>query len=541
MNKIRFEELNCSPEIMRALGDMGFKEATPIQAMAIPIVKEGRDVFGQAQTGTGKTAAFAIPTLDKINTEAKELQALVLCPTRELAVQVCEEFEKLGKYKKKLSVLAVYGGASMDNQIRSLRRGVQIIVGTPGRVMDHMRRGTVKLDKLNTLVLDEADEMLNMGFREDIEEILAEIEQPIQKLLFSATMKPSIMDIIKKHLNKPAKVKIENKELTTSTITQNYIEVREDDKPEVIGRLIDVYNPKLALIFCNTKMRVDELTDELQRRGLPVDKIHGDMKQAVRISVIDKFKQGIIKVLIATDVAARGLDIDDVEMVINYNVPQHEEHYVHRIGRTGRAGREGTSFTMVTSREYRALKEIMMYTKKQMEKHSIPSVDEVKNAKINLFIDDIKKDLEEGIHEKYIDVIETLKGEGYSPLDIAAAIIGREIKLGEAKEILPPEKEKKGRRNAGVFSRDADMARFFVNVGRMDNIKPADLVRIIADNAGIRGKEIGSIDIYDKYSFVEIPEKHTSKVLDSVGKTKVKGIRLNIELAQKKGSGKKKR
>ncbi|GIM30172.1 RNA helicase [Clostridium polyendosporum] len=531
MSKVRFSELNLSVEVNSALTDMGFEYATPIQAQSIPVILDGKDVFGQAQTGTGKTGAFAIPTIDKVDTSKKEIQVLVLCPTRELAIQVAEEFVKLAKHKKDLRILSVYGGDSMERQIKGIKRGVQIIVGTPGRVMDHMRRGTIKLNNLTTLVLDEADEMLNMGFRDDIEEVMNSIDQPIQKLLFSATIKPTIMDIIKKHLNNPEKIKIENKEVTTPNITQKYVEVKDKDKSEVVSRLLDIHNPKLSLIFCNTKMKVDELTDALQSRGYSADKIHGDMKQSVRSNVIEKFRQGDVRILIATDVAARGLDIDDVEMVFNYDVPNHEEYYVHRIGRTGRAGRQGTSFTLVNSRQMRDLRDIVNYTKKKMEPEKIPTLKDVEEVKTNVFIDEIKKQLEEGKHKKYMSVIEKLHTEGVSPIELAAAMLERELKISDVEEIQMETSSTKS-----TWAKDSGMARMFVNIGRDKKLRPQDLVKAIASETGIAGKEIGTIDIYDKYTFFEIPEAYANKVIDVMSKSKVKGVRINMELAQKKGA-----
>ncbi|GFZ34192.1 RNA helicase [Clostridium zeae] len=556
MEKMIFNELNCSDDIKKAISDMGFTEATPIQALAIPVVMSGADMVGQAQTGTGKTAAFGIPTIDRIDTSSKDLQVLVLCPTRELAVQVGEEFEKLAKYKRGLNVLAVYGGDSMERQIRGLRRGSQIVVGTPGRVMDHMRRGTIKMDSLKVLILDEADEMLNMGFREDIEEILSTIEQPVQKLLFSATMKRSILDIVKKHLKNPEMVKIENKEVTTPNIAQMYVEVKEQDKVEVMTRLIDMYNPKLSLIFCNTKSKVDEIEEKLLNKGYNISKIHGDMKQSVRSSVIQRFKQGNIKILIATDVAARGLDIDDVEMVFNFDVPQHEEHYVHRIGRTGRAGREGRAFTMVTGRQMRDLRDIMTYTKKKMKLHNIPTLKDVRKVKIQKFVDMLQEDMKNDEYKKYVAIVEKMLEQGHDAKDVAAALLQRELNFTERDDVdMNPaassrdESTRRSGRNdrsdrsdrggrEGGQSREEGMVRMFVNIGRDKNLKPEHLVRAIASEVGIPGRSIGAIDIYEKYTFVEVPEQYSNDVLDVMNKVKINGVRVNVEVAQKKGTKK---
>lgn len=338
---MKFDELNIDERILRAIEDMGFEETSPIQTQAIPAVCEGIDVVGQAQTGTGKTAAYTIPMLMKIDPQIKKPQAIVLCPTRELAVQVAEEIRKLAKYMSDIKVLPVYGGQEIVRQIKSLKTGVQIIVGTPGRVMDHMRRKTVKFDNINMVILDEADEMLDMGFREDMETILTETPEDRQTVMFSATMPKAIMDIARNFQKDARIIKVVRKELTVSNIEQFYYEVRPKNKTEVLCRLIDIYNPRLSVVFCNTKRQVDELISELKGRGYFADGIHGDMKQQQRDRVMDDFRSGKVDILIATDVAARGIDVDDVDMVFNYDIPQDEEYYVHRIGRTGRAGRSG--------------------------------------------------------------------------------------------------------------------------------------------------------------------------------------------------------
>ena len=345
---MKFDELNIDERILRAIEDMGFEETSPIQTQAIPAVCEGIDVVGQAQTGTGKTAAYTIPMLMKIDPQKNTPQAIVLSPTRELAVQVAEEIRKLAKYMSDIKVLPVYGGQEIVRQIKSLKTGVQIIVGTPGRVMDHMRRKTVKFDNINMVILDEADEMLDMGFREDMETILTETPEDRQTVMFSATMPKAIMDIARNFQKDARIIKVVRKELTVSNIEQFYYEVRPKNKTEVLCRLIDIYNPRLSVVFCNTKRLVDELISELKGRGYFADGIHGDMKQQQRDRVMDDFRSGKVDILIATDVAARGIDVDDVDMVFNYDIPQDEEYYVHRIGRTGRAGRSGMALSFIS-------------------------------------------------------------------------------------------------------------------------------------------------------------------------------------------------
>ena len=337
--------MQLSKEIYQAVLDMGFEEATPIQSQAIPLVKAGKDIIGQSQTGTGKTAAFGIPCLERIDPDDRRLQALILCPTRELAIQVSEEFRKLLKYKDNIRVVPIYGGQPIDRQILARKKGAQVVIGTPGRVMDHMRRRTLKMETVQMMILDEADEMLDMGFREDIETILVKIPEDHQTLLFSATLSPEILDITRRFQRDPEYVKIVRKELTVPNIEQYYFDVKEKTKLEALTRIIDVYMPNLAMVFCNTKKRVDDLVELLQGRGYFAEGLHGDLKQAQRDKVMQKFRNGTIEILVATDVAARGIDVDDIDIVFNYDVPQDEEYYVHRIGRTGRAGRSGKAFT----------------------------------------------------------------------------------------------------------------------------------------------------------------------------------------------------
>lgn len=529
MEKIRFEELNCSEEIRKAVKDMGFEETTPIQALAIPLVLEGKDVVGQAQTGTGKTAAFGIPAIDMVDPQRNETQALILCPTRELAVQVSEELAKIARYKRGVRTLPIFGGQPIERQIKGLKKGVQIVIGTPGRVMDHMRRRTLKLDNLKMMILDEADEMLNMGFREDIETILESVSSERQTLLFSATMPKPIMDIIHKYQTDPKIVKVVHRELTTPNVNQVYLEVKQKDKLEVLTRLIDMYSPKLSLVFCNTKKKVDEVTDLLQSRGYASDKIHGDMKQSLRINVMNKFKRGDIEVLIATDVAARGLDIDDVESVFNFDMPTHEEYYVHRIGRTGRAGRAGSAFTFVTGRDFYLLRNVMKYTKKKIKKHPIPTISDIETIKTSIFLEKIKKKIDEGKLEKYIKVLEDLLDDDFSAIEIAAALLKMELEIKDVVEIdFKPEKAYK---STGA---EKGMVRMFINIGKNKRIRPQDVVGAIAGETSISGKNIGEIDIFDNYTFVEIPEEYADEVLSIMSKNTIKGNKINIEPAKGK-------
>ncbi|MCT4618197.1 MAG: DEAD/DEAH box helicase [Marinisporobacter sp.] len=537
MEKIRFEDLACSKEIKQAVKDMGFEETTPIQGLAIPLVFEGRDVVGQAQTGTGKTAAFGIPAIDKVSPDKKETQALILCPTRELAVQVSEELSKLGRYKKRINILPVFGGQSIDRQIKGLRKGAQIVIGTPGRVMDHIRRKTLKLDNLEMFILDEADEMLNMGFREDIETILQSVQKKRQTLLFSATMPRAILEIINEYQENPEIVKVVHKELTTPNIEQKYIEVKERDKLEVLTRLIDVYNPKLSIVFCNTKKKVDEVTDLLQSRGYLTDKIHGDMKQTLRMNVMNKFKRGDIEILVATDVAARGLDIDDVEYVFNFDVPAHEDYYVHRIGRTGRAGKTGTSFSFVTGRDFYLLKNIMKYTKKKIKQHPIPTIKDIETIKTEALVGRIKRKIEKGNLQKYIKIVENLIEDDCPSIEVAAALLKMELALPEAKEIKM--ESPKSVKDTGA--QETGMVRMFINIGKNKKIRAKDVVGALAGETSMKGRNIGVIDIHDDYTFVEVPEEYAEEVLMKMRKNTIKGNAISIEPAQGKKSRRKRK
>lgn len=372
-----FQEMSLMPELISAVTDMGFVTPSPIQLQTIPLLLQGKDIIGQAQTGTGKTAAFAIPALQRLDITNRNPQVMVLCPTRELAVQVAEEFKKLAKYMDGLQVLAVYGGSSMDQQLFQLRKGVHVIVGTPGRVQDHISRGTLRLDHIHTAVLDEADEMLNMGFVDEIEEILLKLPTDKQTVFFSATMPEPILMLTRKFQKSPQLVKVVKEELTNTMIEQLYYLVSESEKTELMLRLIEKNQFKLMLAFCNTKQRVDLLVETLQARGIGAEGLHGDMNQALRNSVMSRFRRGVISVLVATDVAARGIDVQDIEGVFNFDVPHDPEYYVHRIGRTGRAGSKGTSFTFVAPYEVNRIKAIERYSGVKLTKGDIPSVTEL--------------------------------------------------------------------------------------------------------------------------------------------------------------------
>lgn len=531
---MKFDELNIDERILRAIEDMGFEETSPIQTQAIPAVCEGIDVVGQAQTGTGKTAAYTIPMLMKIDPQIKKPQAIVLCPTRELAVQVAEEIRKLAKYMSDIKVLPVYGGQEIVRQIKSLKTGVQIIVGTPGRVMDHMRRKTVKFDNINMVILDEADEMLDMGFREDMETILTETPEDRQTVMFSATMPKAIMDIARNFQKDARIIKVVRKELTVSNIEQFYYEVRPKNKTEVLCRLIDIYNPRLSVVFCNTKRQVDELISELKGRGYFADGIHGDMKQQQRDRVMDDFRSGKVDILIATDVAARGIDVDDVDMVFNYDIPQDEEYYVHRIGRTGRAGRSGIALSFISGKEVYKLKDIERYCKTKILAKPVPSLDDVKNTKLDNMFDKIRQTIEEGGLTDMVNLVEEhVNQEEYTSMDMAAALL---------KMLIGDTLDREDEVEEFHFDTDKDdsrMVRLFINIGKKDKIKPANILGAIAGESGMPGKLVGAIDMMDNYTFVDVPAIHAEKILKAMNdNVQIKGRRVNVEKAnQSRGKG----
>ena len=531
---MKFDELNIDERILRAIEDMGFEETSPIQTQAIPAVCEGIDVVGQAQTGTGKTAAYTIPMLMKIDPQIKKPQAIVLCPTRELAVQVAEEIRKLAKYMSDIKVLPVYGGQEIVRQIKSLKTGVQIIVGTPGRVMDHMRRKTVKFDNINMVILDEADEMLDMGFREDMETILTETPEDRQTVMFSATMPKAIMDIARNFQKDARIIKVVRKELTVSNIEQFYYEVRPKNKTEVLCRLIDIYNPRLSVVFCNTKRQVDELISELKGRGYFADGIHGDMKQQQRDRVMDDFRSGKVDILIATDVAARGIDVDDVDMVFNYDIPQDEEYYVHRIGRTGRAGRSGMALSFISGKEVYKLKDIERYCKTKILAKPVPSLDDVKNTKLDNMFDKIRQTIEEGGLTDMVNLVEEhVNQEEYTSMDMAAALL---------KMLIGDTLDREDEVEEFYFDTDKDdsrMVRLFINIGKKDKIKPANILGAIAGESGMPGKLVGAIDMMDNYTFVDVPAIHAEKILKAMNdNVQIKGRRVNVEKAnQSRGKG----
>lgn len=523
---MRFEEMTLSKEILRAVEDMGFEEMTPIQARTIPFMAEGKDVIGQAQTGTGKTIAFGIPVIEAVKPRSRRTQAVILCPTRELAIQVSEEVKRLSKYRREVSVLPVYGGQPIDRQLRVLEGGVHVVIGTPGRTIDHINRGTLKLDSVKVVVLDEADEMLNMGFMEDVETILEKTPAERQTLLFSATMPPPILRLAGRYMKEPEIVKVVFKELTVPNVDQSYYEVREGMKPEALSRIIDMNGLRLSLVFCNTKKKVDEVALELQARGYLAEGLHGDMTQAQRDRVMGKFRRNALEVLVATDVAARGLDVGGIEAVFNYDLPQDDEYYVHRIGRTARAGKTGRAFTFVAGREIYKLREIEKYARTRVRRGSIPSLAQVEESRSIGVLEKVKDRIEEGNLDRYAQLIESLVEEEYSTLDVAAALL--KMALGaEAKEAEFPE-------SAGDRPAQGDMTKLSFNVGRNHRVAAKDIVGAIAGETGLPGKVIGKIDIGNRYTTVEVLAEYAHDVLTMMKNRYIKGNKLAIELAREK-------
>src|SRR5688572_2211445 len=426
-----FTELGLSEEMLKAIDKLGFEQASPIQAESIPLLMAGKDIVGQSQTGSGKTAAFGIPAVEKVDPNQRVVQVLILCPTRELAIQVSEEIHKLAFFKRGINALPIYGGQSYERQFDGLRRGAQIVIGTPGRIMDHMRRGTLRLDSVKLAVLDEADVMLNMGFRDDIELILQAVPKERQTVFFSATMPRPIRDLIEKYARDPQNVRIEQKAMTVPTVEQSYYEVDRRFKMELLTRLIDIHDLKLGIVFCNTKRMVDDLVDHLEAAGYQADRLHGDMTQAMRDRVMNKFRKSGLEFLVATDVAARGIDVDDVEVVFNYDLPYDGEDYVHRIGRTGRAGREGRAISFASGRELFQIRNIERYTNMRIHRARIPTEAEVEDARENLFIGKLRATLQSGEFKHQEHYVERLLEEGFSSTDIASACVTL-LQSGEA-------------------------------------------------------------------------------------------------------------
>ena len=520
---VKFEEMNLSKKVKRALKEYGYEQATEIQSKAIPLILDGHDVIGQSQTGTGKTAAYGLPMLEMIDKSSKKTQAIVLCPTRELAIQVTEELRKYLKYEDGIKCLAIYGGQSIERQIMYLKKGVQIIVGTPGRVMDHMRRRTIKLANTKMVVLDEADEMLDMGFEEDMETILKDVPAERQTVLFSATMSKKILEIAKKFLKNPKNIKIATPELTVENIEQIAIEVKAKIKDETVERLIDTAEAKKTIIFCNTKKKVDSLTEKLKAKGYKVEALHGDIKQIQRDRIMKKLKSGGITVLVATDVAARGIDIKELELVINYDIPQEQEFYVHRIGRTGRNGNSGLAYTLYTGKEKTKLKEIEKYAKTKIKLGKVPTLEQAEEIKSKKVIENIQNVINKNEFKNESIIEELLKNNDIET--IAKALMTMLAKDKTVDTI--GEKQ-----NINIDSNSSEV-RLFLNVGKKDNVRVKDIIGSVCSNCVISKEDIGDVDLMDKFSFMNVPTQYAKDILKSMEGKKIKGREIRIEIANK--------
>lgn len=546
-----FESLGLRPELVRVVTELGYENPTPIQEGTIPALLGGRDILGQAQTGTGKTAAFALPMLEKLNLTASGVQGLVLVPTRELAIQVAEAIYQYGRYLS-VRVLSIYGGSSYTRQIRRLQEGVHVVVGTPGRVIDLIQREALDLSKVHYLVLDEADEMLKMGFIDDVETILKETPSARQTALFSATLAEPIRRLASKYMHDPVSVMIARKELTVPQTEQRHYLVTEDSKVAALARLLEAEDVQSALIFTRTKVGAAQLAETLLGRGFPVEAIHGDLSQEARETVMRRFRKGHIHVLVATDVAARGLDIENVSHVINFDMPYDAEDYVHRIGRTGRAGREGIAITLVTPRERRWLKTIEQFTKHQINRARLPSRDEVYAKRDERFVQQLNGVLSQPDLTRELGIVNNLLEAGYDLQNVTAAA----IRLSRALEVQRPieeireprEREDRAPRSReGRFDGRSEerprfhrerngsepgMVRLMLNVGREQGIKPGDVVGAIAGEAGIPGRAIGAIDIRRNETYVDVKDIHVERVLRQMKRSSLRGNAVTLKRAQ---------
>lgn len=549
---VSFEELGLSQELLKAVEDLGFEEPSPIQVLAIPSLLAGRDAVGQAQTGTGKTAAFGLPILEKI-VPGRSVQALVLCPTRELAIQVSEELSKLAAHKRGVFVLPIYGGQPIERQIRALTKGAQVVVGTPGRVIDHLQRGTLLLGETRIAVLDEADEMLDMGFREDIEVILEQSPADCQKVLFSATMPQPIRELSKRFLHEPEMLTIAHKMLTVPAIEQVYYEVRPYQKMDALCRVLDSQGFRKALVFCATKRSVDEVAVHLQQRGYQADGLHGDLNQTQRDRVMSRFRTDGIEILVATDVAARGIDVDDMDAVINYDIPHDVEGYVHRIGRTGRAGRIGKAFTFVTVREQYKIRDIIRYTKARINLGQLPTLRDVHNIRTSKLLEEVRQTVSEGTLDRWRVLVEDFQTEHFpegdvSSRDISAALLKLLMQRDfgnqdNAPEIDPLATEpQRSAPNATAPQNRVQprlrrkeggelMNRLQINVGHMHGVTPRALVGAITGECGIPGHSIGAIDIQEAFSAVDVAPEAAAHVLATLNKgVFISGVKVAVKM-----------
>lgn len=515
-------------QIEKSLIEMGFEQFTDIQERTIPLLNEGKDVIGHSQTGTGKTAAFTVPILSNIDENSNQVQALILCPTRELVVQVKREIDKIGKYVQKVKSVSIYGGEPIQRQIIQLKRKPQILVSTPGRLLDHIGRKLIRLSDLKYLVLDEADEMLNMGFIEDIESIIKETPDTRQTTLFSATMPKPIVKLSKKYMNNPELVSVVPEEQSNKDITQYYYQVRDKNKIEAVSRLLHVYQPKLTLIFCNTKRRVDDVTKELIKKGYNADKIHGDLQQTSRLDVLQKFHSGVLDILVATDVAARGLDIKNVEAVINLEVPEKADYYVHRIGRTGRIGQKGYSFTLVSKSEVQRLKTITKFTKSNIKKRNVPTEEKVSKVKEEKNLQDLQDFINNENHVDYYEMAYSLLIHN-QPEDVISALLNKLDKKDHSDRISGDINEDYNKPNER--RKNKNIVRFHINIGSQTGLSPQSLVKLIKKNTNINDRDISDIMIKPRFSYFSVPTKYNDRVLKDMKNIQFNGKKTGVQHA----------
>ena len=530
MSEVKFSELGLLPEMQRAIDELGFETATDIQAEAIPAVREGRDVIGKSQTGTGKTLAFAIPAIEKIDRDEAEtsVQVLILCPTRELAQQGADEIKKLTRFMQGVWVTDVYGGAPMDRQIAHLKK-CNLVIGTPGRVMDHMRRGTLSLANVKLVVLDEADEMLSMGFREDIETILKDVPETRQTVLFSATMPDPILELTEAYLTEPHMIEINREQVTLENIRQIYVDVPMGRKLDALNLLLRAYEPRLCMIFCNTKAMVEEVTQYLVRNGFAAEALHGDLNQSQRTRVMDAFKSARIPLLVATDVAARGIDVNDIDYVINYDVPGHDEYYVHRIGRTGRAGKEGTAITICSGRrQFYMIRDLARVAKSEIKEVPLPTVKEIREKQQNKQREALLETITEGVAQNYQDMVSEMMEAGCDLQMIAAAALQTAFQKDELSlsDIVFERRSVGG----GMYRK------LIISVGRRQKIAPNHVVSAVCERSGLSGKEIGKIEIYDDKTIVGVPADRAEQVVHALKGLKINGAPATVRLSAEKPS-----
>jgi ATP-dependent RNA helicase DeaD len=525
-----FASLGLSAPLLETLAQLGYEAPTPIQARTIPALLAGRDLIGQAQTGTGKTAAFALPILQQLDLKSKATQALVLTPTRELAMQVSDAMHSYAKKLDGVAVLPVYGGAPIFGQMKHLQRGAHVVVGTPGRLIDHLDRGTLDLAKVRMVVLDEADEMLKMGFIDEVERMLSLVPTPRQVALFSATMPEPIARIAQRHLVKPERVEIEHHGISAPDIEQRFLNVAEGQKLEVLTQMLELEEADAVLIFRRTKNGAAELAEKLGGRGFAAEPMHGDMKQAERETVIRKLRAGKIDIVVATDVAARGLDVEQITHVVNYDIPNDVEAYVHRIGRTGRAGRSGVATLFITPRERRMMREIERFTGTQIKPMKMPSRADVAARRITVFKETLRKELQNGDLDLYVQVVTELADEGPSDMAEVAAAAAR-LAHGTRAVAAPVVETAPAPVRAHEHDDEEPKVRLSMAVGKKDGIRPADVVGSIANEAGISGREIGPIDIRDEITYVSIPLRLRDDVIAKLGGAKFRGRPVHLKVA----------